>query len=398
MPAMQEAVAEKKLKILFMNPIEETVWGGVEKWMTTVARALSDRGHWAMLSGRPDSLWMNLGRKAGLEVLPVEIKGNKNIREILLYAKAFKRYEIDLICLKRRKFVRIGGMASLITRKRPRPAVICREGVDSIHNEPRYRFTHKRFLDKIIVPAYSIRDELMSFGFIEEKKIAVIPNGIDPEPYLKHGKNPSDLRLELSLEGKYVICVVCRPNPEKGIETLLAAAKILKDRLPPFKILIVGEGRERSEFEARAKELGVAEEVSFLGFRTDVPDLLHRSDLFVLPSYLEGVPNALLEAMAAGKPIVATTVGDVPRMIQHNKEGVLVPPRNETELAKSIQNLIENRSVAAEMGRRAQDKVCREFGHTLMIERVEKVFRSEVERKRLGYYQEEDLPQITCPS
>jgi len=372
---------KRKMNLLFMNPIEEEVWGGVERWMTTVAGAMKDRGHGVLVSGRPHSLWLDRARKQGLDVLPVELKGDRNLREILIYARILTQHEIDLVCLKRKKFVRIGGLASRLCRRRPRPVVVCREGGSSIHNKLRYRLTHRWLLDRVLVPAWSIREELLSYGFIHESKIAVIPNGIDPEPYREPQKDLHPLREELGLCGKFAICSISRPSPEKGIDTLLDAAALLKSQLPPFKILTIGEGPQRQEYEQRAREMGLSEEIAFLGFRTDIPDLLHACDLFVLPSYREGYPFALLEAMAASSPVVATDVGDVSRMIEHGRQGLLVQPHREEELASAILSLSVNPSMAAAMKEAARERVCREFDLFTMLDRVEELFLESLKRR-----------------
>jgi glycosyltransferase involved in cell wall biosynthesis len=371
----------RKMNLLFMNPIEEEVWGGVEQWMTTVARAMKDRGHSVLVSGRPRSLWLDRSRKYGLAVIPVELKGDRNLREILTYARILTQYEIDLVCLKRKKFVRIGGLASRLCRRRPRPLVVCREGGSSIHNKLRYRLTHRWLLDTVLVPAWSIREELLSYGFIHESKIAVIPNGIDPEPYRKPQEDPRKLREELGLSGKFAISAISRPSPEKGIDTLLDAAVHMKRELPTFRILVIGEGPQRQAYERRTREMGLSEEIAFLGFRSDIPGLLHACDLFVLPSYREGRPFALLEAMAASRPVVATDVGDVSRMIEHGREGLLVPPRREEELASAILNLSADPSTAAAMGQAARERVCREFDLSTMLDRVEELFLEGLKRK-----------------
>jgi len=369
------------MSLLFMNPIEEEVWGGVEQWMTAVARAMKDRGHSVLLSGRPHSLWLDRGREQGLDIIPVELKGDRNLREILIYARILTQYEIDLVCLKRKRFVRIGGLASRLCRRRPRPVVVCREGGGSIHNKLRYHLTHRWLLDRVLVPAWSIREELLTYGFIHESKIAVIPNGIDPEPYRKPQKDPHKLREELGLCGKFAICAISRPSPEKGIDTLIDAAVRLKSRLPSLKILIIGEGPQRQMYERRALETGLSEEIAFLGFRSDIPDLLHACDLFVLPSYSEGHPFALLEAMAASRPVVATDVGDVSRMIEHGRQGLLVSPRREEELASAILSLSADPSLAAAMGEAARERVCREFDLFTMLDRVEELFLEDLKRR-----------------
>ena len=128
-----------------------------------------------------------------------------------------------------------------------------------------------------------------------------------------------------------------------------------------MKLWLVGDGPLRPAVEKAIVKMGLERKVLFLGIRDDVPKLLAASDLFVLSSDYEGVPLAVLEAMAAGKPVVATAVGGVPELIEDGKTGILVPPRNPETLAKGILRLVKDADLRQRMGKAARERAQERF-------------------------------------
>jgi glycosyltransferase involved in cell wall biosynthesis len=149
---------------------------------------------------------------------------------------------------------------------------------------------------------------------------------------------------------------------------LLRAVQSVAAELPDIKCLIAGDGPERKKLEGLRKELGLEESVFFLGNRNDVPDFIASLDMFLLPSRWEGMPNVLLEAMACGKPCIASAVGGCPDLIEDGKQGLLVKPEDPGELARTVFDLLAKKDRAAKMGRAARARVEAEFSLTSMIE------------------------------
>ena len=138
--------------------------------------------------------------------------------------------------------------------------------------------------------------------------------------------------------------------------------------------MIVGQGGLREELEAQAAQLGIAAQVRFLGHREDVRDLLSILDLFVLPSLSEGMPLALLEAMAAGVPAIATRVGGTTEVIDDGRTGTLVAPGDSRVLAAAITTLLENPRLAKELGQAARQAVAARFSLAGMVQAYERVY------------------------
>jgi len=208
--------------------------------------------------------------------------------------------------------------------------------------------------DKIVAVSESIRKDIIKYDGIDSSKILVIPNGIDTERFNPEG-NFADIRKGFSIkESDIVLGFVGRVVPAKGLEYLIDALPFLKKEFKNIKLLITGEGSTMERLKKKAKENNVHDSIIFTGKRRDIPDILSCTDIFVMPSVAEGLPNALLEAMAMGKPIVATEVGGIPEVIKNRHSGFLVPPRNPEALATAIKDLISNEQLAAKMGQAAR--------------------------------------------
>jgi glycosyltransferase involved in cell wall biosynthesis len=152
----------------------------------------------------------------------------------------------------------------------------------------------------------------------------------------------------------------------KGLSDLLAAAQLV----PEAFFVLAGEGREREILQTRARALGIANRVSFLGHRNDIPDLLASCDVFVLPSLYEGLPVSVLEAMAAGKPVVATAVGGTCEVVLHGQTGLLVPPRDPAALARAIRTLLADPDLVQQLTQAAKVRLCQKFRADTMVERI----------------------------
>lgn len=200
---------------------------------------------------------------------------------------------------------------------------------------------------------------------VNPKKVLTIRNGID----LQRFTGPSSLsRASLGICGtEPIIGIVARLEPVKDHVTLLEAfARIREEHA--VRLLIVGDGSMRKTLEQECHRLGIVDFVTFTGARRDIPNLLKIMDIFVLCSREEGLPIALLEAMAAAKPIVATNVGSIPKVIQHRKTGLLVPPRMSEDLAQSILYLLDNHVLIQQLGASAQSLIQQEFCGNHMLE------------------------------
>jgi len=202
------------------------------------------------------------------------------------------------------------------------------------------------------------------------KKMMCIWNGIDLDRFQYHG--PQDELTAIS---------VARLSPEKDFGTLLRAVRIVVDQYPEFRLKMVGDGSERNHLEQLCTELGLTEQVEFLGERKDVPELLRSAGFFVSSSKTEGISLTLLEAMAVGLPIVTTDVGGNPEIVIPNRTGKLCPSQQPQALAQRMLEMIEERSVWPEIGRTARERVEKHFNIRTMIGEYEKLYLELVGKK-----------------
>lgn len=192
---------------------------------------------------------------------------------------------------------------------------------------------------------------------VDDRRIVVIRNGIDAVNREVRGTRAA---------ADHVI-VVANLRPEKGHDTLLQAIPALVRRRPALRFTFVGDGPLRRQLTQRCNRLGIADHVSFLGHREDVASLLAASDLFVLPSRSEATPNAIIEAMAAGLPVVACAVGGVCELVKPGRTGLLVPPDQPRALAAAIEALLARPREAHELGRRGRYLIRADYRFDVMV-------------------------------
>jgi len=208
----------------------------------------------------------------------------------------------------------------------------------------------------------------------------VIHNGLDLSLYRK----PADGALRESLEvgPGPVALAIANLIPYKGHTFLLKAWKSVLSASPMATLLLAGEGPARSALEAEARDLGVADRVRFLGVRRDIPALLAVSDVLVHPSLEEGFCNALLEAMAAGKPVVATDVGGNAEAVTNGTTGWLVPARDANALAGAIRRIFEDPGLGVALGAAGRRVAETRFTRDAMVRQYESLYMDLLKRKR----------------
>ncbi len=230
-----------------------------------------------------------------------------------------------------------------------------------------------RFIPRVVAVSEQIKKEIIKNGVLPQK-VTVIDNGINIDKYSK-SDDFSNLKLQLNLPIKALIVgTLARLSKQKGINYLLEAAKIIIEKIPNTHFLIVGDGPLRNELHNFAKDLGIFKNIHFLGFRTDCEKLLKVMDVFVLSSIDEGLPMALLEAMATKKPVVVTSVGSIPNVIKNNENGFLVEPANSKELAEKIIYLLNNEQKRKEFSEKAFKTVVNNYSSEAMCKGYLKVY------------------------
>ena len=203
----------------------------------------------------------------------------------------------------------------------------------------------------------------------------LIPNGIAVDDYSPDPERRERYRRELgySPEELLFICLA-RFYPQKNHKTLLEAFAAGPGRLPNARLLLAGDGDLREAAEAQARSLGMGDKVRFLGRRGDVAALLGASDAFVLASLWEGNPLAVMEAMASGLPVVVTSVGGVPELVEHELSGILVPPGDAPALSAGMMRVAADQLLRRSYGARAAKRAKERFDHRVMVSAYERLY------------------------
>jgi glycosyltransferase involved in cell wall biosynthesis len=231
-----------------------------------------------------------------------------------------------------------------------------------------------RWSDAVVCCSEAVRRSVSACLGAPADRQTIIPFGVDAGQFAMTDRAaPAELGLD---DGGPIVGTVCRlVEPKKGLSVLLQAMALLKrsggDR--GCHLLIVGDGPARASLESLSRRLGLGDAVRFIGSRRDIPRILPLLDLFVPPSLYEGFGIAILEAMAAGKPVVATTAGGIPEFVPAGETGLLVEPGNVAALAEAIGSLLGDPERARQMGRRGRIRVLEHFQMSTVVRRHEQV-------------------------
>lgn len=233
---------------------------------------------------------------------------------------------------------------------------------------------YMRFFDRIIAVSKELRQRMLNFG-IPTKKISVIINGIDMREFKKTRNSAFGLKKSLGIrKGMRIVGSVGRLSKEKGYKYLLeAATKVLRE-IPDVCFLIVGDGPLRAELAQYAKALGIYDRVVFTGFRKDIKDFYSLMDVYALTSSMEGMPMAMMEAMATGVPVVAVNVGGISNIIRHNENGILLNSNDPGKLSESILYLLTNHIESAGIAANAKITIRQDHSAEKMAKQYEDMY------------------------
>jgi len=259
------------------------------------------------------------------------------------------------------------------------PVIVAHEQTWSYEGQPLRRFLDGKVIsrrsDAFICVSKEDRRRMIEIEGVDPAKIVLVPNAISAPAPDDDDDGGGDVRAELGLEpDDPVVGTVCVLRPQKALDVLLRAAQLLRAEFPRLRLVIAGNGPERERLEAMTAEIGLDGSVDFLGQRNDVPALLSAFDVAVSSSDFEGTPLAVMEYMAAAKPIVATRVGGVPELIDHGVNGLLVEPRDPAALAASIAQLLRDRDYGETLGARARERQRKEFDIEAAVRRIERLY------------------------
>jgi sugar transferase (PEP-CTERM/EpsH1 system associated) len=232
----------------------------------------------------------------------------------------------------------------------------------------------RREVDCVVAVSQDAHRVSLERGGVAADRVTTIINGIDVAR-LENACPRTEARARIGLgDADFVFGIVARLTPVKDHRTLLEAFARVVEARPGARLVIVGGGETEDEVRASVAELGLGERALLLGERKDVPELMRAFDAFVLSSLSEGLSITLLEAMAAGLPVVATRVGGNGEIVSDGETGVLVEPHDATALAAAMGSMIDRRERAARMGARGRERVREHFSERSMVRRYQDLY------------------------
>ncbi|MDA0747640.1 MAG: glycosyltransferase [bacterium] len=254
-------------------------------------------------------------------------------------------------------------------------------GIDPVHG-PIKRLSLRvfncliaQFADHLITNARAVAEPMWNVGF-DPAQTRIVYNGLDLDQHISDTQKET-LKSELNIQpDQLLLGAIARIDPKKDLATMLRALAKVAQKHPGIRLLLIGGGfpEYQANLERLATDLNIQDRVSFLGFRSDPLAVLSLCKISLLSSVTEGLPNAVLESMFLGKPVVATRVGGVPELIQDGIEGYLVPAENHEAFANRILHLLDNPDLIAQMGAAGKTRALKHFSVQTMVRNTKKVY------------------------
>lgn len=341
----------------------------------TIDRA---RFHITIVATRPAegecNLLLERARTLGARVVALKIGRGVDLVAVWRLIRLLRRERIDVLQTHDAQTRRIGVIAAALTGTRHFTSVhgwIFNERKEKIAKWLDARLI--RQADRVITVSEKLKRELEAVG-VPDNKISVLRNGILLEDYTSSQRAATELRRALAIPQNHrVVSIIGRLSPEKGHEVFFEAASLLAGELPNVTCLVVGDGHLDGLLKERAAALKDHPRIVFTGHQEDLSGIYAATDVLVISSFSEGIPNVLLEAAANHVPAVATRVGGIPEVIEDGKTGFLVSVGNAREIANRILTLLRSPDLRRQMGDAARAAVERNFsflGRTRALERL----------------------------
>ena len=364
------SLGKKTVIAYLVRPAE----GGIKSHLLTLLSGLDRTQFEPVVICPPDTSLCREVEQAGCRVIPLDLVGElnpiKDLRAVLGLRRILRRVKPDILHIHSAKAGLIGRLAAASLR-RPRIVLTMHSFVFDERVGPLKRavaaWTERRLsglTDRIIAVSRALRDELVLRMGLPADKIAVIPNGVTFREVRKSGGNPP----------RRTVGTVSRLAPQKGVDCFIRAAALVRKKLPSARFFIIGDGPLREKLEALAGEVGIRENLEFLGFQPDALPIVATFDVFVLASTRETFGLALVEALSQEVPVVAFRVGGVPEIVDGSTTGLLAEPGDVEDLAAKVCRLLEDKELAARIGRDGCKFVRSRFGSDRMVAETQSLY------------------------
>ncbi len=363
----------KKLKIVHTEA--SLGWGGQEIRVMVELREMTRRGHRTYVVAPPDSDIFRRALDFSIEALPLSMRRGDFLKNLKWLADFFHREKIDVVNTHSSRDSWLAGFAARFARV---PLIVKTRHISArVSRGWLTRIAYQRLHDYIITTSTGIAEDMVKFNGFDANRIAAIPTGVDLKRF-HLDVSSIQLRRELGLpDNAILVGMISVLRSWKGHPDFLNAAREVRKQFSQAYFVIVGEGPRRNQIEEQLLGSDLEDFVFLIGHRDEVPQILKDLNVFVLPSYAnEGVPQALLQALAMEKPVVASNVGGIPEVLASGRHGLLCEPQNPTSLAEGIIRMLKNEDEARRMAETGHKWVKEHHSLDAMVARLEEIYYS----------------------
>jgi glycosyltransferase involved in cell wall biosynthesis len=343
--------------------------GGQEKRVLAESEGLSKKGHYVCIACRQQARIKNEAIKMGIDVITLPFRKLYDIESMIRLVRILRSEKFDVVNTHSGVDSWIGGVAGriagvpLLVRTRHLNIPLRRNILNFIHYLPHL----------YISCGENMRSRLINECGFPAEKVVSIPTGVDSSLFNVSKNNEAKIKYGLDVNST-VIANVGILRKVKGHEVTLKAARRVIESVPDARFLIVGDGPRRDALLGFAVELGISGQVVFTGYVENIEEIYSFADVTLLSSWSEGLPQGMLQAMAAGVPVVATGVGGVPEVIKNEVTGLLVDAGDDEALSEEIMRIIKNPELALRISENAAALVKQEHSMDLMVDKIENLY------------------------
>ncbi|MEO8348801.1 MAG: glycosyltransferase family 4 protein [Acidobacteriota bacterium] len=358
--------------------------------MFELARGLARRGHRVAVVSRPGGEVADRCRAEGIPFYPLPLKHEFDFASARRLARVVDERGVQIVHAHKGIAHSVALFATLFAGRRP--ALVVNRGVSfplDFASALKYRFR----LDAVVTVCEAIRRIVVRSAGVPPEKVHVVYAGVDVSRFDPARADGAKVRREWKIGDDERLLIQVGAREWKGWRDVISAGAILAGRLPNLAVAIVAckDEAEKERVRAFAREKGIEERVRAIGFRTDMPDVLAAADVVADLSYEGlGITGTIREAMALGKPVVASAAGGNPELVEDGVSGLLVLPRDPAALASAVESLLRDPGLAARLGRAARERVLTGFTTDVRLDRIEALYRGLIVRSSPSEQPEHD--------